>query len=195
MTVHVLVRVCGTRWPKAQPTPARPDPLPVGMLPVNFLTGSGSLQSNAGPAFSSFAVLTAVQSVKAVAAVWKRRLTESVFTGATLLPARPELYEASKGLPKPSLMMEPTLEAGASAARVGARSGSLDAPGAEGCEVGSALVSGSAGVERGPGAVGVLIVSQDLCYNVTQLGCVEVPVVGGWGAGAVGVLIGSHDVC
>ena len=25
MTVHVLVRVCGTRWPKAQPTPARPD--------------------------------------------------------------------------------------------------------------------------------------------------------------------------
>ena len=26
MTVHVLVRVCGTRWPKAQPTPARPDP-------------------------------------------------------------------------------------------------------------------------------------------------------------------------
>ena len=27
MTVHVLVRVCGTRWPKAQPTPARPDHL------------------------------------------------------------------------------------------------------------------------------------------------------------------------
>ena len=27
MTVHVLVRVCGMRWPKAQPTPARPDPL------------------------------------------------------------------------------------------------------------------------------------------------------------------------
>ena len=25
MKVHVLVRVCGTRWPKAQPTPARPD--------------------------------------------------------------------------------------------------------------------------------------------------------------------------
>ena len=24
-TVHVLVRVCGTRWPNAQPTPARPE--------------------------------------------------------------------------------------------------------------------------------------------------------------------------
>ena len=65
------------------------------MLPT-FLAGSGSLLGNAGPTFSSFAVPTAVQSVKAVAAVWERRLTESIFTGTALLPARPELYEAKR---------------------------------------------------------------------------------------------------
>ena len=47
-------------------------------------------------------------------------------------------------------MTEPTLEAGASAARVGARSGSLEAPCAGGCEAGPVLVS--SGFSGGGGA-------------------------------------------
>ena len=45
-----------------------------------LISGSGSGLVGAVAAFRTFAVPAAVQSVKAVASVWERRLTESVFT-------------------------------------------------------------------------------------------------------------------
>ena len=114
-------------------SPSAGVPLPAGMLPV-FFTGSGSLLCQAGAAFGSFAVPTAVQGVKAVAAIWKRRLTESVFTYTNFRLHAQSCTRQSAGLPEPSLMTEPTLEAGASTARSGARSAwNLGWEAAKGC--------------------------------------------------------------
>ena len=84
---------------------------------------AGGLLMRRCPAFGPFAVPAAMPRVVSRCAVRESGLTKSVFTRLAPLSAGPKLDQAKKsGLPSASLMTLPTLLAGASAAKLGARS-------------------------------------------------------------------------